>query len=150
MPWQRCGQLLPLCGFRVSIPRSALSPAHQYKAHRRRSFEPADNLALHSVSFCLPVDGTTPAGSGFIARRKENLGLIPLAVSTKIFDMCQRNTQNILWCVLSLCLCVSDIKHMTYFQCFTLHKRKCQVELYPFGAEMNDLFQALACQHHHS
>ncbi|XP_064253089.1 migration and invasion-inhibitory protein isoform X2 [Passer domesticus] len=33
---------------RVSIPRSALLPAHKYKAHRRRSFEPADDLALPS------------------------------------------------------------------------------------------------------
>lgn len=33
---------------RVTVPRSALLPAHEYKAHRRRSFEPADDLALHS------------------------------------------------------------------------------------------------------
>ncbi|XP_066190424.1 migration and invasion-inhibitory protein isoform X1 [Sylvia atricapilla] len=33
---------------RVSIPRSALLPAHKYRAHRRRSFEPADDLALPS------------------------------------------------------------------------------------------------------
>ncbi|XP_071431948.1 migration and invasion-inhibitory protein isoform X1 [Pithys albifrons albifrons] len=33
---------------RVSIPRSVLSPAHKYRAHRRRSFEPADDLALPS------------------------------------------------------------------------------------------------------
>ncbi|OWK50606.1 Migration and invasion-inhibitory protein [Lonchura striata] len=33
---------------RVSIPRSALLPAYKYKAHRRRSFEPADDLALPS------------------------------------------------------------------------------------------------------
>ncbi|XP_051493174.1 migration and invasion-inhibitory protein isoform X2 [Apus apus] len=31
---------------RVSIPRSTLKPAYKYRAHRRRSFEPADNLAL--------------------------------------------------------------------------------------------------------
>ncbi|KAM9370158.1 migration and invasion-inhibitory protein [Phaethornis superciliosus] len=35
----------PVC-VRVSIPRSALLPAYKYKAHRRRSLEPADNLAL--------------------------------------------------------------------------------------------------------
>ncbi|KAM4758304.1 migration and invasion-inhibitory protein isoform 1-T1 [Cyanocitta cristata] len=33
---------------RVSIPRSALLPSYKYKAHRRRSFELADNLALPS------------------------------------------------------------------------------------------------------
>ncbi|XP_059686077.1 migration and invasion-inhibitory protein isoform X1 [Gavia stellata] len=33
---------------RVSIPRSTLKPAYKYKAHRRKSFEPADNLALPS------------------------------------------------------------------------------------------------------
>ncbi|XP_068027496.1 migration and invasion-inhibitory protein isoform X3 [Anomalospiza imberbis] len=33
---------------RVSIPRSALLPAYKYKAHRRRSLEPADDLALPS------------------------------------------------------------------------------------------------------
>ncbi|KAM9217837.1 migration and invasion-inhibitory protein [Leptosomus discolor] len=33
---------------RVSIPRSTLMPAYKYKAHRRKSFEPADNLALPS------------------------------------------------------------------------------------------------------
>ncbi|XP_050178627.1 migration and invasion-inhibitory protein isoform X1 [Myiozetetes cayanensis] len=33
---------------RVSIPRNTLLPAHKYKAHRRRSFEPADDLALPS------------------------------------------------------------------------------------------------------
>ncbi|XP_059722620.1 migration and invasion-inhibitory protein isoform X2 [Haemorhous mexicanus] len=32
----------------VSIPRGALLPAHKYRAHRRRSFEPADDLALPS------------------------------------------------------------------------------------------------------
>ncbi|XP_069730930.1 migration and invasion-inhibitory protein [Phaenicophaeus curvirostris] len=33
---------------RVSIPRSTLLPAYKYKAHRRKSFELADNLALPS------------------------------------------------------------------------------------------------------
>ncbi|KAM6371645.1 migration and invasion-inhibitory protein isoform 1-T3 [Pluvialis apricaria] len=33
---------------RVSIPRSTLMPAYKYKAHCRKSFEPADNLALPS------------------------------------------------------------------------------------------------------
>ncbi|XP_058674807.1 migration and invasion-inhibitory protein isoform X1 [Ammospiza caudacuta] len=33
---------------RVSIPRGALLPAHRYRAHRRRSFQPADDLALSS------------------------------------------------------------------------------------------------------
>ncbi|XP_053853811.1 migration and invasion-inhibitory protein [Vidua macroura] len=37
----------PTC-VRVSIPRSALLPAYKYKAHRRRSLEPADDLALPS------------------------------------------------------------------------------------------------------
>ncbi|KAM6045829.1 migration and invasion-inhibitory protein isoform 1-T4 [Theristicus caerulescens] len=31
---------------RVSIPRATLMPAYKYKAHRRKSFEPADILAL--------------------------------------------------------------------------------------------------------
>ncbi|XP_071622936.1 migration and invasion-inhibitory protein isoform X2 [Heliangelus exortis] len=35
----------PVC-VRVSIPSSALLPAHKYRAHRRRSLEPADSLAL--------------------------------------------------------------------------------------------------------
>ncbi|XP_074749410.1 migration and invasion-inhibitory protein isoform X2 [Strix uralensis] len=33
---------------RVSVPRSTLMPAYKYKAHRRKSFEPADDLALPS------------------------------------------------------------------------------------------------------
>ncbi|KAM7139413.1 migration and invasion-inhibitory protein isoform 1-T1 [Macrochelys suwanniensis] len=33
---------------RVSIPRSTLLPAYKYKIHRRKSFEPADDLALPS------------------------------------------------------------------------------------------------------
>ncbi|XP_029769445.1 migration and invasion-inhibitory protein isoform X2 [Terrapene carolina triunguis] len=32
----------------VSIPRSTLLPAYKYKIHRRKSFEPADDLALPS------------------------------------------------------------------------------------------------------
>uniref|UniRef100_A0A8C3KBI9 Migration and invasion inhibitory protein n=1 Tax=Calidris pygmaea TaxID=425635 RepID=A0A8C3KBI9_9CHAR len=37
----------PAC-VRVSIPRSTLMPAYKYKAHRRKSFDPSDNLALPS------------------------------------------------------------------------------------------------------
>lgn len=33
---------------RVSIPRSTLLPAYQYKPHRRRSFDPSDSLGLPS------------------------------------------------------------------------------------------------------
>ncbi|KAK1159636.1 migration and invasion-inhibitory protein-like [Acipenser oxyrinchus oxyrinchus] len=33
---------------RVSIPRSTLLPAYRYKAHRRKSFDPSDSLALPS------------------------------------------------------------------------------------------------------
>ncbi|XP_066420095.1 migration and invasion-inhibitory protein isoform X1 [Molothrus aeneus] len=33
---------------KVSIPRGALLPAHKYRAHRRRSFQPTDDLALSS------------------------------------------------------------------------------------------------------
>ncbi|XP_065552336.1 migration and invasion-inhibitory protein-like isoform X1 [Lathamus discolor] len=33
---------------RVSIPRSTLMPAYKHKAHRRKSFEPEDSLALPS------------------------------------------------------------------------------------------------------
>ncbi|XP_061456595.1 migration and invasion-inhibitory protein isoform X2 [Rhineura floridana] len=33
---------------RVSIPRSTLLPAYKHKIHRRKSYEPADNLALPS------------------------------------------------------------------------------------------------------
>ncbi|XP_042333929.1 migration and invasion-inhibitory protein isoform X2 [Sceloporus undulatus] len=36
---------------RVSIPRSTLLPAYKHKIHRRKSYEPADDLALPSVSF---------------------------------------------------------------------------------------------------
>ncbi|KAG9482457.1 hypothetical protein GDO78_011249, partial [Eleutherodactylus coqui] len=35
---------------RVSIPRSTLLPPYKYRAHRRRSFDPTDSLALPSVS----------------------------------------------------------------------------------------------------
>ncbi|KAM6927208.1 migration and invasion inhibitory protein [Xenentodon cancila] len=33
---------------RVSIPRTALLPSYKYRAHRRRSFDPSDSLALTS------------------------------------------------------------------------------------------------------
>ncbi|XP_053546047.1 migration and invasion-inhibitory protein [Bombina bombina] len=33
---------------RISIPRSTLQPPYKYKAHRRRSFDPTDSLALPS------------------------------------------------------------------------------------------------------
>ncbi|XP_075997231.1 migration and invasion inhibitory protein [Genypterus blacodes] len=33
---------------RVGVPRSVLTPAYQYKAHRRRSFDPSDSLGLPS------------------------------------------------------------------------------------------------------
>ena len=39
---------------RVSIPRSTLLPAYQYKAHRRCSFDPSDSLGLPSVSWTQP------------------------------------------------------------------------------------------------
>ncbi|XP_053256997.1 migration and invasion-inhibitory protein isoform X2 [Podarcis raffonei] len=48
---------------RVSIPRSTLLPAYKHKIHRRKSYEPADNLAL--PSHCLagwenPVQAFSP------------------------------------------------------------------------------------------
>ncbi|XP_014796889.1 PREDICTED: migration and invasion-inhibitory protein isoform X2 [Calidris pugnax] len=47
---------------RVSIPRSALMPAYKYKAHRRKSFDPSDNLAL--PSHCLAGwENTVPSSS---------------------------------------------------------------------------------------
>uniref|UniRef100_A0A452I459 TNFR-Cys domain-containing protein n=1 Tax=Gopherus agassizii TaxID=38772 RepID=A0A452I459_9SAUR len=39
---------------RVSIPRSTLLPAYKYKIHRRKSFEPADDLALPSTLITSP------------------------------------------------------------------------------------------------
>ncbi|XP_067098579.1 migration and invasion-inhibitory protein isoform X2 [Osmerus mordax] len=45
---------------RVSIPRSTLLPAYQYKAHRRCSFDPSDSLGL--PSHCLS-GWTNPAPS---------------------------------------------------------------------------------------
>ncbi|KAM6402581.1 migration and invasion-inhibitory protein isoform 2-T3 [Rhynochetos jubatus] len=46
---------------RVSIPRSTLMPAYKYKAHRRKSFAPADNLAL--PSHCLAgLENIVPSG----------------------------------------------------------------------------------------
>ncbi|XP_054031940.1 migration and invasion-inhibitory protein isoform X1 [Dryobates pubescens] len=51
---------------RVSIPRATLKPAYKYKPHRRKSFEPADNLAL--PSHCLAgwentIPSSTPVHS---------------------------------------------------------------------------------------
>ncbi|XP_033015317.1 migration and invasion-inhibitory protein isoform X1 [Lacerta agilis] len=48
---------------RVSIPRSTLLPAYKHKIHRRKSYEPSDNLAL--PSHCLagwqnPVQAFSP------------------------------------------------------------------------------------------
>lgn len=51
---------------RVSIPRSALLPAHKYKAHRRKSFEPADDLAL--PSHCLAGwENVVPSSSALLS-----------------------------------------------------------------------------------
>ncbi|XP_054856957.1 migration and invasion-inhibitory protein isoform X2 [Eublepharis macularius] len=49
---------------RVSIPRSTLLPAYKHKIHRRKSYEPADDLAL--PSHCLagwenPIQAFSPA-----------------------------------------------------------------------------------------
>ncbi|XP_063001278.1 migration and invasion-inhibitory protein [Elgaria multicarinata webbii] len=49
---------------RVSIPRSTLLPAYKHKIHRRKSYEPADNLALPSHCLAgwenpLPASGPT-------------------------------------------------------------------------------------------
>lgn len=82
-------------------------PAYKYKAHRRKSFEPADNLALPSVSCCLLVDtdGTAQAGHCFYStRRKENLGLIPLAGFP-----------------LKFLICVSEITRKNIGVCFCVH-----------------------------
>uniref|UniRef100_UPI00398F3604 uncharacterized protein miip isoform X1 n=1 Tax=Pristiophorus japonicus TaxID=55135 RepID=UPI00398F3604 len=51
---------------RVSIPRSTLLPPHEYKPHRRKSFDPSDSLSL--PSHCLlgwesTVPSTTPVAS---------------------------------------------------------------------------------------
>lgn len=56
-------------------------PTYKYKAHRRKSFEPADSLGLPLVSCSLlaDTDGTAQAGHCYSTRRKENLRLIPLA-----------------------------------------------------------------------
>ncbi|XP_064028314.1 migration and invasion-inhibitory protein isoform X2 [Pogoniulus pusillus] len=56
---------------RVSIPRATLKPAYKYKAHRRKSFEPADNLAL--PSHCLAgwentIPSSTPTHSSLDLR----------------------------------------------------------------------------------
>ncbi|XP_010880282.1 migration and invasion-inhibitory protein isoform X2 [Esox lucius] len=47
---------------RVSIPRSTLLPAYQYKAHRRGSFDPSDSLGL--PSHCLSGWSNTVPGTG--------------------------------------------------------------------------------------
>lgn len=67
----------PCC--RVSIPRSTLMPAYKYKAHCRKSFEPADSLALPSVSWGLlaHTDCTTQTGHCYSTTRKGNKGLVP-------------------------------------------------------------------------
>lgn len=79
LPCGACGQLLSLCGCRVSIPRSTLMPAYKYKAHCRKSFEPADSLALPSVSWCLlaGTDCTAQIGHCYSTRKKENIVLVP-------------------------------------------------------------------------
>jgi len=40
------GLLCPLSPRRVSIPLSVLDPPHQYRIHRRKSFDASDTLAL--------------------------------------------------------------------------------------------------------
>lgn len=40
----------PLSPCRVSIPLSILDPPHQYRIHRRKSFDASDTLALPRVS----------------------------------------------------------------------------------------------------
>lgn len=111
VPWQRCRQLLALCGCRVSIPRSVLLPAYKYRAHRRRSFEPADDLALPSVS-CCSCWWHGPSWALLYSKKERGFGTHPpRRVSTKIFDMPQWDSQNILWCVLSSCLWVSDVSN---------------------------------------
>ncbi|KAL0978682.1 hypothetical protein UPYG_G00173850 [Umbra pygmaea] len=47
---------------RVSIPRSTLLPAYQYKAHRRCSFDPSDSLGL--PSHCLSGWSNQVLGTG--------------------------------------------------------------------------------------
>lgn len=47
---------------RVSIPRSTLLPAYQYKAHRRCSFDPSDSLGL--PSHCLSGWSNTVPSTG--------------------------------------------------------------------------------------
>ncbi|XP_046881878.1 migration and invasion-inhibitory protein isoform X2 [Hypomesus transpacificus] len=56
---------------RVSIPRSTLLPAYQYKAHRRCSFDPSDSLGL--PSHCLsgwsnPAPSSLPLASSLDLR----------------------------------------------------------------------------------
>ncbi|XP_062842822.1 migration and invasion-inhibitory protein isoform X2 [Trichomycterus rosablanca] len=48
---------------RVSIPRSTLLPAYQYKAHRRCSFDPSDSLGLPSHCSSGWLNITQKAGS---------------------------------------------------------------------------------------
>ncbi|KAM6046652.1 migration and invasion-inhibitory protein isoform 2-T4 [Chlamydotis macqueenii] len=51
---------------RVSIPRSTLLPAYKYKAHRRKSFELGDNLAL--PSHCLAGwENTIPSSNPMLS-----------------------------------------------------------------------------------
>uniref|UniRef100_H3A6X2 Migration and invasion inhibitory protein n=1 Tax=Latimeria chalumnae TaxID=7897 RepID=H3A6X2_LATCH len=64
--------LCSLCYFRVSIPRSTLLPPYRHRAHRRKSFDPSDSLAL--PSHCLSgwenlVPSSTPALSILDLRR---------------------------------------------------------------------------------
>ncbi|KAJ7998519.1 hypothetical protein DPEC_G00205760 [Dallia pectoralis] len=47
---------------RISIPRSTLLPAYQYKAHRRCNFDPSDSLCL--PSHCLSGWSNTVPGTG--------------------------------------------------------------------------------------
>ncbi|XP_034976809.2 migration and invasion-inhibitory protein isoform X1 [Zootoca vivipara] len=70
---------------RVSIPRSTLLPAYKHKIHRRKSYEPADNLAL--PSHCLagwqnPVQAFSPTLSSLDLH--SSLGDVPLGHTNRI------------------------------------------------------------------
>lgn len=51
------GLLCPLSPRRVSIPLSVLDPPHQYRIHRRKSFDASDTLALPRVSSRVGLGG---------------------------------------------------------------------------------------------
>lgn len=126
-------------------------PAYKYKAHRRKSLEPVDNLALPSVSCCLVTnaDGTAQAGHCFTAQEGKRICYPPGRVSTKISHLCHQDSKKSHCCVLlSSYFSITGIKCMTYLQMLYYTEEKSAIwSCMLLGHGSADLFQALTFQH---